>query len=113
MSLSDCRTLGTPVLISAFVPETGSLSAHDLVIDYKRQLRSTGKYACDLNLCTEPALRDTMRMDRVGVFTTAYQNDKYWVGQIIIVAEVSKDGEILHRNEELLMRGRRGEPVNL
>jgi hypothetical protein len=100
-------------IIGAVVPEPGSLSAHDLVLDYRKPPRSKGKYACDLKLRTEPAMRNAMRTDSAAVFATACRNDKRWLGQVIIVAEVSKDGEFLRSKAELLMRGRRGEPVNL
>ena len=100
-------------IIGVVVPERRSLSAHDLVLDYRRKPRAKGKYSCDLKLRTEPSSRDAMRRDSAGVFAIACQNDPRWLGQIIIVAEVSKGGHFLRSRAELLMRGRRDVPVNL
>ena len=102
-------------IVGVKVPQRHSASQHDLVLEFRRPGSTcAGQYSAELKLRTAPANRALMRSDCSKLFTAACKDSAKWLGQLIIVAEVSKEGRFLRSRAELLVRGRpRTEALNV
>ena len=102
-------------LAGVTVPQKGHKSAHDLVLEHRRVgVKCEGQYSCELKMRTAPAKRDLMRADCSGLFQTACRESTKWLGQLVVVAEISPEGCFLRSRAELLLRNRpRSEAMNL
>lgn len=95
-------------IVGVIVPQNGYKSAHDLVLEYRQvDGKCNGQYSCELKLRTYPAKRELMRSDCAGLFQTACRESTKWLGQFVVVAEISSDGRFLRSRAELLIRDRR------
>ena len=101
-------------IVGVVVPQKGHDAAHDLVLEHRIPgTPCRGQYAGELKLRTSPAHRTAMRKDCASLFKAAYDESYKWLGQLIIVAEVTGEGEFLRSRAELVVRGRlRKEAVN-
>jgi hypothetical protein len=99
----------------AVVPQPGHGADHDLVLEYRKVgHRCQGVFSGELKLRTTPSDREKMRSDCSKLFRVACGKSKDWLGQLIIVAEVTSQGAFLLSKAELIMRDRpRSEALNL
>ena len=102
-------------IVDVCVSQKGHDAAHDLVLEYRTPgTPCRGQYAGELKLRTSPAHRTAMRKDCASLFKAACDDSDKWLGQLIIVAEVTGDGEFIRSRAELVVRGcPRTEPVNV
>ena len=110
-------------IVNAIVKQAGHLACHDLVLELRKiGSRCHGHYSCELKLRTSPSNRLLMRSDCAGLFQVAVRRSKHWLGQLVIVAEVTTAGDFLRSKAELILRdqpradasnlwGYRGRPV--
>ena len=102
-------------IVACIVPQRGA-QAHDLVLEFRGSDGGIcrGQYSGELKLRTAPANREAMRKDCHGIFIAACRESMKWLGQIIIAAEISAEGNFLRSRAEILLRDRpRTQPLNL
>ena len=97
------------VIIGTIVDEPGS-TQHDMVLDYRRRPRRGGKYSGELKFYTAPANYRSARAKCFPLFQVACDRDPMWLGQLIIVVEVSSTGSFVRSRGELLPRDARESP---
>ena len=102
-------------IVGAIVPQVSHSAEHDLVLENRRtDACCNGKYSAELKLRTAPSNRVLMRRDCASLFQCAIRNSTAWLGQLIVVAEITSTGAFLCSRAELLMRDRpRDEALNL
>ena len=92
-------------IVNAIVKQAGHLACHDLVLELRKiGSRCHGHYSCELKLRTSPSNRLLMRSDCAGLFQVAVRRSKHWLGQLVIVAEVTTAGDFLRSKAELILR---------
>ena len=81
-------------IVGCVVPQRGA-TQHDLVLERRSSDdgRCRGQYSGELKLRTAPANRPATRKDCHGLFTVACRESTTWLGQVIIVVEISAEGD--------------------
>jgi hypothetical protein len=96
-------------MVGAVVDEPGC-AQHDLVLDFRKQPRAAGKFSCELKFLTAPADLQWVRERSAPLFLQACERSSDWVGQVIVVVEVTRSGDFLRSRAELLLKGSRDAP---
>jgi hypothetical protein len=101
-----CRLHGLGwAIVGVTVPQRGS-TAHDLVLEHRKLgVPCRGQYSCELKLRTAPANREAMRRDCSRLFQAACGESHGWLGQIIVVAEMSDTAAFIVSKAELIRTG--------
>ena len=102
-------------IVNAIVKQAGHHACHDLILELRKVgQRCRGQYSCELRLRTFPSNRLLMRSDCAGLFQVATRKSDRWLGQLIVVAEMTSEGKFLKSKAELILRGQpRADAFNL
>ena len=94
------------VILAAVVNQVGHRARHDLLLEFRKVgQRCTGQYSGELKVRTSPADRARMRSDCSSLFAVACRSSQKWLGQLVIVAEITTTGEFIRSRAELIVRG--------
>ena len=92
-------------IVSTIAPQPG-VGDHDLALEHRQTgVPCAGQYSSELKHRTLPAKRELMRKDCAKVWKAAVAESSKWLGQLIIVAEISS-GSFIRSRAELVVRGR-------
>lgn len=102
-------------IVNAIVPQAGHPACHDLVLELRKVgQRCLGQFSCEVKVRTFPSNRLAMRSDCAGLFLAATRKSQRWLGQLVVVAEMTAAGCYMQSKAELILRDRpRAEALSL